>query len=97
MCRNIKTLFNFDPPASEDEIRASSLQFVRKLSGFTKPSRANEAAFQRAVDDVSRVARQLLESLVTMATPHNREVEAAKALARSAQRFGRPPVGPARP
>ena len=97
MCRNIKTLFNFDPPASEDEIRASSLQFVRKLSGFTKPSRANEAAFQRAVDDVSHVARQLLESLVTMATPHNREVEAAKARARSAQRFGRPPVGPARP
>ncbi len=97
MCRNIKTLFNFDPPASEDEIRASSLQFVRKLSGFTKPSRANEAAFQRAVDDVSRVARHLLESLVTTATPHNREVEAAKARTRSAQRFGRPPVGPARP
>lgn len=97
MCRNIKTLFNFDPPASEDEIRASSLQFVRKLSGSTKPSRANEAAFDRAVDDVSRVARQLLDSLVTTATPRNREVEAAKARTRSARRFGRPSVGPARP
>ncbi len=97
MCRNIKTLFNFDPPASEDEIRAASLQFVRKLSGSTKPSRANEAAFDRAVDDVSCVARQLLDSLVTTATPRNREVEAAKARTRSARRFGRPSVGPARP
>ncbi len=94
MCRNIKTLFNFDPPATEDEIRAASLQFVRKLSGSTKPSRANEAAFDRAVHDVSRVAYQLLDSLVTTATPRNREVEAAKARARSARRFGRP-VGPA--
>ena len=95
MCRNIKTLFNFDPPATEDEIRAASLQFVRKLSGSTKPSRTNEAAFDRAVDDVSRVAYQLLDSLVTTATPRNREVEAAKARARSARRFGRPSVGPA--
>jgi hypothetical protein len=97
MCRNIKTLFNFDPPAAEDEIQAASLQFVRKLSGFTKPSQANEAAFHRAVDDVAGVARQLLDSLVTTATPRDREVEAAKARARSARRFGRPPGGPARP
>ncbi|NNG17909.1 MAG: DUF2277 domain-containing protein [Gemmatimonadales bacterium] len=96
MCRNIKTLFNFDPPASEDEIRAASLQFVRKLSGFTKPSQVNEAAFNRAVDDVTRVARGLLASLTTKAGPRNREVEAAKARVRSARRFGRPPVGPAR-
>ena len=90
MCRNIKTLFNFDPPAAEDEIQAASLQFVRKLSGFTTPSQANEAAFHRAVDDVAGVARQLLDSLVTTATPRNREAEAAKARARSARRFGRP-------
>ena len=79
MCRNIKTLFNFDPPATEDEIRASSLQFVRKLSGFTKPSRANEDAFNQAVDEVAAVARQLLDSLVTNAPSRNREIEAAKA------------------
>jgi hypothetical protein len=97
MCRNIKTLFNFDPPPSEDEIRAASLQFVRKLSGFTKPSQANDAAFNRAVDEVPGVARRLLESLTTSAAPRNREVETAKARARSARRFGRPPGGPARP
>lgn len=88
MCRNIKTLFNFDPPATDDEIHASALQFVRKLSGFTKPSRANEAAFEHAVDEVSRVARELLDSLVTSAAPRDREVEAAKARARSAKRYG---------
>ena len=94
MCRNIKTLFNFDPPASDDEIQAASLQFVRKLCGFTKPSQANEAAFSRAVDDVSGVARRLLDSLTTKAAPRDRDVEAAKARARSAKRFGRT-VGPA--
>lgn len=88
MCRNIKTLFNFDPPASEDEIHASSLQFVRKLSGFTRPSQVNEEVFNRAVADVSAVARQLLESLVTNAPSRDREVEAAKAKARAAARFG---------
>lgn len=88
MCRNIKTLFNFEPPATDDEVRASALQFVRKLSGFTKPSKANEAAFDRAVDDVSRAARELLDSLVTQAPARNREVEAAKAKARAAQRYG---------
>lgn len=88
MCRNIKTLFNFDPPASNEEIQASSLQFVRKLSGFTKPSRANEAAFDRAVEDVARVAHDLLASLVTDAPTKNREVEATKAKARAAARFG---------
>ena len=88
MCRNIKTLFNFDPPATDEEVRAASLQFVRKLSGFTKPSKANEAAFERAVDRTVRVARQLLDSLVTNASPRNREVEAAKAKARAAKRFG---------
>ena len=88
MCRNIKTLFNFEPPATEDEIRASSLQFVRKLCGFTKPSKANEAAFNSAVDQVSEVAQILLASLVTTAQPHDREVEAAKAKARNAERFG---------
>ncbi len=90
MCRNIKTLFNFEPPATEEEIRAASLQFVRKLSGFTRPSKANAAAFERAVDDVSRVAGELLASLVTPAPPRDREVEAAKARARAAKRFGRP-------
>ena len=90
MCRNIKTLFNFDPPATDEEIHGASLQFVRKLSGFTKPSKANEAAFERAVEDVSQVARELLGSLVTQAPPRNREVEAAKARARAAKRFGRP-------
>ena len=88
MCRAIKTLHNFSPPATEDEIRASSLQFVRKLSGFTKPSKANEAAFNRAVDDVARAAQHLLDSLVTNAPPRDRAVEAMKARARSAKRFG---------
>ena len=87
MCRNIKTLHNFKPPATEEEIRASSVQFVRKLSGFTKPSKSNEAAFNRAVDQVAQVARELLDSLVTNAPPRDREVEAAKARARSAERF----------
>jgi hypothetical protein len=89
MCRNIKTLFNFAPPATDDEIRGASLQFVRKLSGFTKPSRANEAAFDRAVDEVAVVARRLLDSLVTNAEPRDREVEAERARARTAERFGR--------
>jgi hypothetical protein len=88
MCRNIKTLFNFDPPATDEEIRAASIQFVRKLSGFTKPSQANAAAFDQAVDDVTQIARTLVDSLVTVAPSRNREVEAAKARARSAQRFG---------
>src|SRR5438552_4687156 len=88
MCRNIKTLHNFAPPATDDEIRASSLQFVRKLCGFTKPSHANEEAFNRAVDEVANVAHHLLESLVTNATPRNREAEALKARARSAKHFG---------
>lgn len=88
MCRNIKTLFNFDPPASDEEIQASSLQFVRKLSGFTKPSRANEAAFDTAVEEVARVAHELMASLVTVAPAKNREIEAAKARARAAARFG---------
>ena len=87
MCRNIKTLYNFSPPATDDEIRASALQFVRKLSGFTRPSRANEPAFERAVDQVTHVARELLEALVTNAAPRDREAEAAKARARSAARF----------
>ena len=89
MCRNIRTLFNFDPPATDAEIRAASIQFVRKLSGFTAPSRANEAAFDRAVVDVAAVARQLIDALVTNAEPRLREVEAAKAKARSAARYGR--------
>ena len=88
MCRNIKMLHNFKPPATEEEIRASSLQFVRKLSGFNKPSKANEIAFNRAVDQVAQAARELLDSLVTTAPPRDREVEAAKARARSAERFG---------
>ena len=88
MCRNIKTLFNFDPPATHEEIRAASVQFVRKLSGLTKPSKANESAFERAVDDVSYIARDLLDSLVTAASPRDREVEAANARARTARRFG---------
>src|SRR2546421_2262409 len=87
MCRAIKTLHNFSPPATNDEIRASSLQFVRKLSGFTKPSRANEDAFNHAVDEVAHVAHHLLESLVTNAPPRNREAETLKAKARSAKRF----------
>ena len=88
MCRNIKTLHNFKPPATEEEIRASSLQFVRKLSGFTKPSKANEEAFNRAVEQVAQAATELLDSLVTNAPPRDREVEAAKARARSAERYG---------
>jgi len=88
MCRNIKTLHNFKPPATEEEIHASSLQFVRKLSGFTKPSKANEEAFNRAVDQVAQAAHELLDSLVTTAPPRDREVEAVKARARSAERFG---------
>ena len=87
MCRNIRTLYNFKPPATEAEIRASSLQFVRKLSGFNKPSKANEAAFNRAVDLVANAAHELLHSLVTTAEPRDREVEAAKARARSAERY----------
>jgi len=88
MCRNIRTLHNFKPPATEEEIRASALQFVRKLSGFTRPSQANEAAFDRAVDRVTDAARELLASLVTHAPPRDRDVEAAKARARAAERFG---------
>ncbi len=87
MCRNIRTLFNFDPPATEDEIRAASLQFVRKISGFNTPSRANEAAFHAAVDDIAGIAGRLLASLETSATPKKREEEAAKAKARAARRF----------
>ena len=88
MCRNIKTLANFDPPASNDEIRASALQFVRKLSGATHPSRANQAAFDRAVDEVTAAAHRLIHSLQTSAPPRNREEEARKARERSRQRFG---------
>jgi len=88
MCRNIKTLFNFDPPATDEEILAASLQFVRKLSGFNKPSKANEAAFNRAAEEVAAVARRLLDSLVTNAEPRDREVEAERARARAAERFG---------
>jgi hypothetical protein len=88
MCRNIKTLYNFDPPASDDEIYASALQFVRKLSGFSKPSKANEAVFDEALEEVASAARRLVDSLVTNAPPRNREVEAEKARARTAKRFG---------
>ncbi len=88
MCRNIRTLYNFEPPATEEEIRAASLQFVRKLSGFNKPSRANEEAFARAIDTVAEAARELLDSLVTTAGPRNRDVEARKARERAARRFG---------
>jgi len=88
MCRNIKTLFNFDPPATDEEIRAASLQFVRKLSGYQHPSKANEAAFNQAIDTVAANARTLLGALVTQAEPHNREEEAAKAHARAVKRFG---------
>ena len=88
MCRNIKTLFNFEPPATDEEVEASALQFVRKLSGFTKPSKANEAAFETAVADVTTVAKTLLASLVTNSEPRDREVEATKARARMAERFG---------
>ena len=88
MCRNIKTLFNFDPPVTEDEVRAASLQFVRKISGFTKPSKANEDAFLAAIEEVAAVSMRLLRSLETTAPPKNREEEAAKAKARAAERFG---------
>jgi hypothetical protein len=88
MCRNIKTLFNFDPPVTDDEIRAASLQFVRKISGFTKPSKANEAAFLAAIDEVAGVSARLLRVLETNAPPKNREEQAAKAKARAAERFG---------
>jgi len=87
MCRNIRTLHNFDPPATDEEVRASALQFVRKLSGSTRPSKANEAAFERAVDEVSAAARRLLDSLVSSGAPRNREVEAIKARARAAKRY----------
>jgi hypothetical protein len=87
MCRNIKPLFNFEPPVTEDEVRASALQFVRKVSGYTKPSKANEAAFNRAVEEVTDVTRRLMESLVTDAAPKDREIEAAKAKERAAQRY----------
>jgi hypothetical protein len=93
MCRNIKTLFNFDPPATDEEIRAASLQFVRKLSGFTKPSKANEPAFDLAIDDVAKIARRLIDSLTTTAQPRDREEVAAQARARSVERFGRAPLG----
>ncbi|MEA2514659.1 MAG: hypothetical protein QOF33_883 [Thermomicrobiales bacterium] len=89
MCRNIRTLFNFEPPATEEEIRAASLQFVRKISGFNKPSRENEAAFTSAVEDIARISSRLLVSLESTAAPKDREEEAARAKARSAQRFGR--------
>ena len=88
MCRNIKTLFNFDPPATDEEVRAASLQFVRKLSGFTTPSKANEKAFNKAIDDVARIARRLVDDLETTAPPKNRDEEAAKARARAAERYG---------
>ena len=87
MCRNIRTLYNFEPPATDDEVRASALQYVRKISGFTKPSAANAAAFERAVEEVAAISRHLLDELVTSAPPKDREVEAAKARARAAQRY----------
>jgi len=90
MCRNIKTLFNFDPPVTDEEVRAASLQFVRKISGFNKPSKANEAAFHAAVEEVAAVSSRLLHSLETTAAPRNREDEAAKAKARAIARFGTP-------
>ena len=88
MCRNIKPLFNFSPPVTDEEVRAASLQFVRKISGFTKPSKSNEAAFDQAIDEVAAAARRLMDSLVTTAPARDRDVEAAKAKARAAQRFG---------
>jgi hypothetical protein len=88
MCRNIKTLFNFEPPATDAEIRDASLQFVRKLSGFTKPSKANEEAFDRAVEEITAVARKLIDSLITSSEPRDREIEAEKARLRNAERFG---------
>jgi hypothetical protein len=91
MCRNIRTLFNFDPPATEEEVRAASIQFVRKLSGFTKPSKVNETAFNEAVDEVAVIAKRLMDSLVTTAAPRDREEWAARARARAAQRYGAEP------
>lgn len=88
MCRNIKTLFNFDPPVTDDEVKAASLQFVRKITGFNKPSKANEEAFEAAIDEIAGISRRLLHSLETTAPPKNREEEAAKAKARAAERFG---------
>lgn len=93
MCRNIKTLFNFDPPVTDEEIRAASLQFVRKISGFNKPSKANEGAFQAAIDEIAGVSTRLLRSLETNAPPKTREEEAARAKVRAAQRFGTAPPG----
>jgi hypothetical protein len=87
MCRNIHTLFNYEPPATEEEVQGAALQYVRKISGFTKPSQANEAAFARAVDDVAAASQRLLDELVTAASPRNREVEAERARARAAERF----------
>ena len=89
MCRNIRPLFNFEPPVTDDEVRAASLQFVRKISGFTRPSKANEESFDRAVDEVAAAARRLVDSLVTSAPARDREIEAAKAKARAAERYGR--------
>jgi hypothetical protein len=88
MCRNIHTLFNFEPPATDEEVRAASLQYVRKISGFTKPSKANEAAFERAIDEVAAASSRLLEALTTVAPPKDREVEAARARKRAAERYG---------
>ena len=96
MCRNIRTLFNFDPPATDEEIRAASLQFVRKLSGFHKPSRANEESFDRAVEEVSQVAKRLISGLVTQAPPRDRATETLRARERSARRFGRAAQPPSR-
>jgi hypothetical protein len=93
MCRNIKTLFNFDPPATDEEVRDASLQFVRKLSGFHHPSQANQAAFDRAIDEVTQVARRLLDSLVTTAPARDREIEAARARERAEKRFGTASTG----
>ncbi|MGJ7532529.1 MULTISPECIES: DUF2277 domain-containing protein [unclassified Variovorax] len=93
MCRSIKTLYNFEPPATEQEIRAAALQFVRKLSGFSVPSRANEEAFERAVDEVAATAARLIDSLVTTAEPRDRAIEAERARARAAMRFGSSPAG----
>ena len=90
MCRNIRTLYNFEPPATSDEIQAAALQYVRKISGFTKPSQANAAAFERAIADVAAISARLLEELETNAPPKDREAEAAKARARAAERYGRP-------
>jgi hypothetical protein len=97
MCRNIKMLFNFDPPVTPDEVRAASLQFVRKISGFNKPSKANEPAFNAAIDAIAGISTQLLCTLETNAPPRNREEEAAKARARGAERFSLPPHSPAHP